>query len=56
MKDIMKDFRLQVWHGIFTGKIYLSQGRYLINLMKKLNLTDKEKEFIYKTLAELIKN
>ena len=56
MKDIMKDFRLQVWYGILTGKIYLNQGRRLINLMKELNLDDNKKEFIFNTLTELMKN
>ena len=35
MKDIMKDFRLQVWHGILTGKIYL-QKMTVGNITKKL--------------------
>jgi hypothetical protein len=56
MKDIMKDFRLQVWHGILIGKISLNQGRYLISLMKELNLDDNKKEFIFNTLTELMKN
>ena len=56
MKDIMKDFRLQVWHSILTGKIYLNQGRRLISLMKELNLNDNKKEFIFNTLTELMKN
>lgn len=56
MKDIMKNFRLQVWYGILTGKIYLNQGRRLISLMKELNLDDNKKEFIFNTLTELMKN
>ena len=55
-EKIMKDFRLTVWHGIHTGKIYLTQSQYLISIMKELDLPDKKKEFMLKTLTELIKN
>lgn len=55
MKDIMKEFRLQVWHGIFTGKIYLTQGQYLITIIKELDLPDKKKNFMIETLTELMK-
>lgn len=55
MKDTMKEFRLQVWHGILTGKIYLTQGQYLITIIKELNIPDKEKEHMLKTLTELMK-
>lgn len=56
MKDIEKEFRLQVWHGIHTGKIYLTQGRYLIHLMKELDLSEEKKKFIFETLTMLIKS
>lgn len=55
-EKIAKDFRLTVWHSIHTGKIYLTQGQYLISVMKELDLPDKKKEFMLKTLTELIKN
>ena len=56
MKDIEKEFRLQVWRGVHTGKIYLNQGQYLIHLMKELNLPEEKKNFIFKTLTMLTKS
>lgn len=55
MKDIEKEFRLQVWHGILTGKIYLTQGQYLIHIIKELNLSENKKKHMLETLTELIK-
>lgn len=55
-EKIMKEFRLSVWHGIHTGKVYLTQGQYLISIIRELELPDKKKEFMLKTLTELIRN
>lgn len=55
-EKIMKEFRLSVWHGIHTGKIYLTQGQYLISIIRELELPDKKKEFMLKTLTKLIRN
>jgi len=55
-EKIMKEFRLSVWNGILTGKIYLTQGQYLISIIRELELPNKKKEFMLKTLTELIRN